>query len=359
MISNTASGRWTGDCFARLADTITSLSRLLLPGVIGLSFLASANNAGAVPQLLVNETKDEIVVARDSDILWHPASLTKLMTVHLAFDAIESGRLSLSSPVIISANAAGKPPSKLGLAKGKSLTLDEALRITITRSMNDIATAIGETVAGGTEADFVTMMNAEAERLGMRSTHFTNASGLPDAAQVTTARDLALLAVAITRKHAKFDSYFATERVTYGSRVLRNTNTLLTKLPGTDGMKTGYVCSSGYNLINRITIKGNRYITVVMGAASVREREMMTGRMLSLVTRGPLSGPALRPGKSFGNSVPDMSRYGCGKSYQVGKQMPQVPEMAPADQRSFASALQETAKKAKEPAPFTYGFMGE
>ncbi len=304
--------------------------------------------------MLVDETANEIILSRDGDSLWHPASLTKLMTVHLAFEAIESGKLSLDSQVTISDNAASKPPSKLGLSAGKSISLDEALRITITRSMNDLATAIGETVAHGSEHDFVAMMNAEAKRLGMNSTHFTNSSGLPDEGQVTTARDLALLAVAITRQHSRFDGYFSTERVTYGSRVLKNTNTLLTKLPGVDGMKTGYVCSSGFNLINRITIKGRRYITVVMGAASVQEREMMTGRMLSLVAAGPVPGPPLQPSTAFSTSVPDMSLYGCGKSYQAGKQMPKAPE----DNASFAAALQKTEEKAKAPTPFVYGYIG-
>jgi D-alanyl-D-alanine carboxypeptidase len=308
----------------------------------------------AVPQLLVDETANEIILARDSDNLWHPASLTKLMTVHLAFTAIETGKLSLQTPVVISENAASKPPSKLGIAVGKSIPLDQALRITITRSMNDLATAIGETVAQGSEQQFVSMMNAEAKRIGMLSTHFTNASGLPDDDQVTTARDLALLAVEITRRHGQFDSYFSTERLTYGSRVLTNTNTLLTKLPGTDGMKTGYVCSSGFNLINRITIKGRRYITVVMGAASVREREMMTGRMLSLVAKGPYAGVPLHPANAFETAVPDMSRYGCGKNYQAGKQAPKVAD----DTNAFAAALKQTEDKAKPPAAFVYGYIG-
>jgi D-alanyl-D-alanine carboxypeptidase len=303
---------------------------------------------------LVDETTNEIILARDSDNLWHPASLTKLMTVHLAFAAIEAGRLSLSTPVVISENAASKPPSKLGLAVGQTIPLDQALKITLTRSMNDLATAIGETVAQGSEQQFVTLMNAEAKRIGMLSTHFTNASGLPDEDQVTTARDLALLAVEITRKHGQFDSYFSNEHLTYGSRILTNTNTLLTKLPGTDGMKTGYVCSSGFNLINRITINGRRYITVVMGAASVREREMMTGRMLSLVAKGPYTGVPLHPGKAFETSAPDLSRYGCGKSYQAGKQVPNVSD----DTDAFAAALKQAEERQKAPAPYVYGYMG-
>lgn len=315
-----------------------------------LVFGFTSEAAYAVPQLLVDETSGEIVVSRDSDVLWHPASLTKLMTAHLAFEAIEQGRLSPDTPVVISHHAASMPPSKLGLPPGTSIPLDEALKVTLTRSMNDLATAIGETVAGGSEVDFVSLMNAEAKRLGMVSTRFTNASGLPDEAQVTTARDLALLAVAITRRHLSYEKYFSTQRLSYGSKVLKNTNTLLAKMPGTDGMKTGFVCSSGYNLINRITIRGHRYITVVMGAASVREREIMTGRMLSLVAAGPVSGPPLRPGAAFSTSVPDMSRYGCGKSYQVGKDLPTASVPI-----SPASSFTNVSKSA--PEPFTYGFM--
>lgn len=314
---------------------------------------AGTNDAMAVPQLLIDETNNEIILSRDADNMWHPASLTKLMTVHLAFNAIEEGKLSFQTPVIISENAASKPPSKLGLEVGKTIPLDQALKITITRSMNDIATAIGETVVHGSEQQFVVLMNAEARRLGMVNTNFTNANGLPDRKQVTTARDLALLAVEITRRHKQFDSFFSVETLTFGSRVLKNTNSLLAKLPGTDGMKTGFVCSSGFNLVNRIAIKGRRYITVVLGAASVREREMMTGRMLSLVAKGPSPGVPLHPSKAVETVAPDLSRYGCGKTYQAGKQPPRVAD----DTETFAAALKQVEQSKASPAPYVYGFI--
>src|SRR5690606_20871690 len=136
------------------------------------------------------------------------------------------------------------------------LTLSDALKITLTRSMNDIATAIGETVAGSDEPAFVRLMNQEAQRLGMHSTQFANASGLPDPVQVTTARDFAILATALSRDFPQFDGYFHIDAVTHGDKTFKNTNSLLKKFPDVTGMKTGYICSSGYNLVNRVVIDG-------------------------------------------------------------------------------------------------------
>lgn len=141
----------------------------------------------------------QLIYAQEIDELWHPASLTKLMTAYMAFKAMAAGQLSQKSVVVISKNAASKPPSKLGLKEGYGLTLNDALTIMLTRSTNDVAAAVGETISGGSESDFASLMNSEAAHLGMTSTHFSNATGLDDDTQVTTARDMALLASAVTK----------------------------------------------------------------------------------------------------------------------------------------------------------------
>ncbi len=282
-------------------------------------------DAQAIPQILVDETTGRVIAETDADVLWHPASLTKLMTAYLAFKAIGDGHLTEHSVVVISANAASKPPSKIGLPVGYGLTLSDALKITLTRSMNDVATAIGETVAGADEGTFVQLMNGEAKRLGMLSTHFTNASGLPDPGQTTTARDFAILATALSRDFPQFDAFFHIEAITFGEKTFKNTNSLLNKLPGVTGMKTGYICSSGFNLVNRITIGNHRYISVVMGAASVKEREKLTLGLLALIPKSGQGYPLQStPAKT---SVPvDLKRFACGKSYSSGKATPAPSE---------------------------------
>lgn len=270
--------------------------------------------AKSLPSILVNETTGMVVSETHADNLWHPASLTKLMTVYLAFKAIRDGRLSLSTPVVMSSTSTSKPPSKLGLPVGHGLPLDDAIRITLTRSMNDVAAAIGETVAQGSEARFVTMMNSEARRLGMLSTTFTNASGLPDNDQVSTARDLAILAVALTRDFPQYDRYFSIPSLGYGSKVFRNTNSLVGKFPGITGMKTGYICASGFNLVNRAMIDGQRYITVVLGAASPKERERITVSLLGQV-REVGSKRRLQSTPATTTSATDLRSFGCGKTF--------------------------------------------
>jgi D-alanyl-D-alanine carboxypeptidase len=300
-----------------------------------------APSAHAIPQILVDETTGRVIAENDADMLWHPASLTKMMTAYLAFKAISEGRLTPQTVVVMSANAASKAPSKLGLPIGHGLTLSDALKITLTRSMNDVATAIGETVAGADEDAFVRLMNMEATRLDMPSTHFANASGLPDPDQVTTARDFAILATAISRDFPQFDAYFHIDAVSYGDKTFTNTNSLLKKFPGVTGMKTGYICSSGFNLVNRIMIGNHRYISVVMGAASVKERERLTVGLLSLIPTSGLGYP-LRSSPASNKIPVDLKNFACGKTYSSGKATP-----SPARQQAVPATT------------YTYEYLGE
>lgn len=254
--------------------------RLLSVCVFALAALAATlAPALAVPQLLIDMRTNEVLYQNDAGVPWHPASLTKLMTALIAFEAIETGQASLSTPVISSANALSVPPSKMGFPEGTAITLEDALYILIVKSANDIAVAIGETIAGS-EPAFVQMMNARAAMMGLTGTHFANPHGLHDPAQVTTARDIAMIALTIKARFPQYDSIFSTRTVAFGDSRSHSNNELLTRFAGTDGMKTGYVCSSGLNIVATVTRGGRQLMAVTLGANSARERGEMTAQML-------------------------------------------------------------------------------
>ncbi|AEQ53000.1 D-alanyl-D-alanine carboxypeptidase family protein [Pelagibacterium halotolerans] len=257
-----------------------SVRRLLSICVLVLGTLsATLSSALALPQLLIDMRTNEVLFENEAGIPWHPASLTKLMTALIAFEAIETGQASLSTPVITSANALSVAPSKLGLPEGTAITLEDALYILVVKSANDIAVAIGETIAGS-EPAFVDMMNARAAIMGLTGTHFVNPHGLHDPAQVTTARDIAMIALTIRARFPQYDALFSTRTVALGESRSHSNNELLTGFSGTDGMKTGYVCASGLNIVATVTRGGRQLMAVTLGANSSRERGEMTAQMM-------------------------------------------------------------------------------
>lgn len=211
--------------------------------------------------------------------LWQPASVTKIMTGYVAFKAMKSGKLTPESRVVVTKNALKEPPSKMGYKVGTDMTLDDALKMMIVRSANDIAVAIAETV-GGTEAKFIAMMNAEAKRLGMNSTRYTNPNGLPDDRQVTTARDIAVLARAIWLEFPEYRHYFKIPAIRVGRKVLRSHNKLLERFRGANGMKTGFICASGFNMVATATRRGRTVAVVILGANSANERAEIAAKLL-------------------------------------------------------------------------------
>ncbi|MHC5655474.1 D-alanyl-D-alanine carboxypeptidase family protein [Stappia sp. ICDLI1TA098] len=203
---------------------------------------------------------------------WYPASITKLMTAYVTFKAMREGRASARSVVTVSANAHAMPPSKMGFKPGTRLTLDSALKMVIVKSANDVAVSIAESV-GGSEPAFIELMNAEARRLGMSATHFVNPHGLPDPGQISSARDLALLARTLWREFPEHRHYFQVAGIRVGNKVLKSANReFLARVPGANGMKTGYVCNSGLNVVVSATRGGRTVLAVVLGAASGVER---------------------------------------------------------------------------------------
>ena len=251
------------------------LSSLLLAA----SLILPAAPASAAPLLLVDASSGEILAAQEATRSWHPASLTKLMTAHLALSAVRSGRLGLNSSIVLSTNAASQAPSKLGVPPGTSLRLEDALLVIMVKSANDVAVAIAEAVSGS-EVAFVTAMNAEARRLGMSGTRFVNASGLHHDHQVSNARDLAVLMLAILSYHADHAELFRASAVTVNGRMLKNTNKLVEDYAGLEATKTGYICASGFNVAVSVVRGGRRVVGVVLGSPSAATRTRIMRELL-------------------------------------------------------------------------------
>jgi D-alanyl-D-alanine carboxypeptidase len=260
-----------------------------LPSILlAAGLFLTASRADASPLLLVDASSGDILAAQEAIRSWHPASLTKLMTAHLAFMAVRSGKLALDTSIALSEWAAAQAPSKLGVPPGTSLRLEDALRVMMVKSANDVAVAIAEAV-GGSEAAFVAAMNAEATRLGMSGTRFVNASGLHDDRQVTNARDMAVLMLIILSYHADYTDLFRTSAIAVNGRTLKNTNKLVEGYAGLEATKTGYVCASGFNVAVS-AIRGNRRVVgIVLGAPSAATRTRITKELLDAGFAGATS----------------------------------------------------------------------
>jgi len=232
--------------------------------------------------MVVAADSGHVLHAEDADVLWHPASLTKLMTVLLAFEAVRAGDLDLSDVLVVSKAAAAQPPTSIGLSPGETLSLDTAVSATILRSANDAAVALAEALAA-TEQDFAARMTTRARELGMVATVFRNATGLPHSEQVTTARDMAVLARHLIREMPDYLGYFDDRWLTIGSRRLPSINGFLTNYAGASGMKTGFTCASGYNLVASATRDGHTLIGVLLGAGNGADR---AARIRGLMDRG-------------------------------------------------------------------------
>jgi len=255
------------------------MSRALLFVLAAGFSLVSVHAACAGPALLFDTTDGKVLYAEDQDYQWHPASLTKIMTAYLAFEALKSGRLALDRKITVSESANAQPPSKVGLPVGAELTVDMAVRTLIVKSANDAAVMLAEAI-DGSEAAFVQRMNATAARLGMTRTRFVNANGLPAPEQVTTARDLAKLSRAVLRDFPEQAPLWAMADVTIGRRRLRTHNGLLRTYEGADGLKTGFICDAGFNVVASASRDGHRLIAVVLGETSARERSVRAASLL-------------------------------------------------------------------------------
>ena len=222
--------------------------------------------------IVIDANSGEVLYENKSDSPRYPASITKIMTLYLAFEALAEGRMKLGDQVTVSPRAAAMAPTKLGLRAGESISVDDAMRALAVQSANDMAVALAEKM-GGTEARFAALMTLRGQELGMHNTRFVNASGLPDSRQISTAHDIAVLSRAVMRDYPQYYSLFGTQQFSFRGRTMRNHNGLLGKMPGVDGLKTGYTNASGFNLSASAVRNGRRLIAVVMGGSSTAARD--------------------------------------------------------------------------------------
>ncbi|QIB36285.1 D-alanyl-D-alanine carboxypeptidase [Ancylobacter pratisalsi] len=227
--------------------------------------------ANATPELVIEVDSGKVLLAEDATKPWYPASVTKLMTAYVTFKALRAGRVTPQTLITMTPAAAAQQPSKMGFKVGTQITIDNALKMMLVKSANDIAVAIAEGVGGSLPA-FVGEMNFAARELGMDGTHYDNPNGLPSPGQITTARDLAVLARAIYTEFPERTDLFRIPAIKLGNAVIRNYNKLIDRYPGADGMKTGFICASGFNLVASATRGDKRILAVVLGTNSGRDR---------------------------------------------------------------------------------------
>ena len=263
--------------------SLLPLMMTVMSGVLLFAMLVGAGRAEAskYASIVMEEASGRVLFSRNADSLRYPASLTKIMTLYLLFEDIEAGKISLKSRIEVSKRAAGRSPSKLFLKPGQSINAEQAIYALVTKSANDVATAVAEKLAG-TERKFAKRMTRKAKSLGMTRTTFKNASGLPNRRQRSTARDMARLAIAIRRDFPQFYKFFSTKSFSWKGRRLKNHNRLLANYRGTDGIKTGYINASGYNLVAAVERRGVRLIGVVFGGKTSRSRDR---HMISILDR--------------------------------------------------------------------------
>jgi D-alanyl-D-alanine carboxypeptidase len=211
----------------------------------------------------------------------YPASLTKMMTLYLLFEAMDQGRVTRETQIPVSPHAAAMPPTKLHFRPGETIDIDSAIRAMVTKSANDVAVAVGEYL-GGTETRFAGLMNEKARQLGMLNTVFQNASGLPEPAQHTTAYDMARLGLALRQRFPQYYYYFSIESFAFRGKLIRGHNKVLDTVPGADGIKTGYIRASGFNIVTSVSRDGRKLLVVVMGGKTAKERNE---RVAELVAR--------------------------------------------------------------------------
>jgi D-alanyl-D-alanine carboxypeptidase len=253
--------------------------------------------------LLVDVDSGKVISERNSTLPWYPASVTKLMTTYVTLKAVRDHRINLDSVFTVSLNAVEQNPFNMGFKVATEITVDNALKMLLVHSPNDIAVVLAEGVSGSIEK-FAEEMNGEAHRLGMTQTNYVNPNGLPADEQITSARDLAILARALILEFPEYDYYWHIASIRLGKRIFRNTNRLLDAYVGADGMKTGFTCASGFNLVATATRNGKRLIAVVLGAMSSTSRAVKAAEMfergfatdlLSAATVSPATVDLLKP----------------------------------------------------------------
>ena len=273
------------------------LIKLIFNSIFILFFIAIVSSAEAkYASFIINENTKRIYHNTNADTRNYPASLTKIMTLYMVFDALKNKKISMNTKFKISKRAARQPPSKLNLSAGSSITVKNAILALITKSANDVATVVAENL-GKSERNFARLMTRKAKKLGMTRTTFKNASGLPNRGQLSTARDMAILGMAIRKNHSNFFKLFKTKSFVYKGVKYTNHNNLLSSYSGTDGIKTGYTNASGFNLVASVERNGQRIIGVVFGGKKARSRDKHMINLLNKYFKTSPSKPLVRIAK--------------------------------------------------------------
>ena len=262
--------------FLRPSLRTSSLSWIVLGAALA---LVAPRVAHAEALLVVEADTGKVLQADNATYPWYPASVTKMMTAYVTLKAVKEGRLALDGVLTVSPVAAAQSPSKMGFKPGTQVTVENALLMMMVKSANDMAVVLAEGVAGSVDG-FSAQMNQTAQRLGMTQTSYVNPNGLPAEGQITSARDLAILARAIIRDLPEYEYFTHTPSIRFGRRVTQNFNKLIGRYPGADGFKTGFICASGYNLVASATRNGKRLIAVVLGASSGQARAVKAAQLL-------------------------------------------------------------------------------
>ncbi|MBA1140384.1 D-alanyl-D-alanine carboxypeptidase [Mesorhizobium sp. CCANP35] len=263
---------------------------------------AASSMAARSSAIVVDAKTGKVLYSSDANGRRYPASLTKMMTLYLTFEALAKGRISKNTPVPFSAKAAAEPPTKLGVKAGAAVSVETAILSMVTKSANDSATALGE-LLGGSESNFARMMTAKARQLGMDGTVFRNANGLPDPGQFTTAHDMAMLGIALREHYPQYYGYFSQRSFLYGRQRINGHNRLLGRIKGVDGIKTGYTRASGFNLVSSVSDGNRRLVAVVMGGTSGRSRDnQMAGLINAYMPRASTRGGGALVAKAGGDS---------------------------------------------------------
>lgn len=287
-----------------------------------LSVTTTANANAKYAGIVVDVKSGKTLYADNADNLRYPASLTKIMTLYMLFGELDAGRVSLNTRMKVSKRAAGQAPSKLALKVGSTIRVKDAISALVTKSANDVAVVIAEHI-GKTESKFAIKMTKTARRLGMKKTTFKNASGLPNSGQRTTARDMARLGMAIQDRYPKYYKYFSTRSFSYKGKKYRNHNRLLGTVKGVDGIKTGYIRASGFNLVTSVKRDGRHIVAVVMGGRTGKSRDAHMKKLIGRFLKSATTGRRVTPLVASRN-VPLPRARDVAAAAAEGKRIPQI-----------------------------------
>ena len=287
--------------------------------LVGVTPIASAEKYASI---VIDLERDEVLHARHADSPRYPASLTKAMTLYMLFDAMKAGEVRLHEALPVSRTAANQPPSSLRLRAGNTITTKDAINALITKSANDVAVVVAERL-GGTEARFATLMTAKARAMGMENTTFKNASGLPNSQQLSTARDMAVLAERLLEDHADYYGYFSNKKFSWGRATYKNHNRLIGTVTGVDGIKTGYTRASGFNLMTSAKRRGRRVVAIMFGGSTARSRDQHVADLVEAAFKSFEEDETLSPEQqlrlSFSNIQPPIDPDGAAMPVLNGR----------------------------------------